>query len=128
MGYYAWNQILVALPDRAAAVSITELTVQNAFGNVVFAPYLIGVLLFWPFAAVALWRSRAIPVWAPVVVLVGGLVMTVAGSSYLTSPVWAIATMIGLAPALAQARSARTAASSSAIAATETSTSSSVVR
>lgn len=128
MGYYAFNQILVALPDRQAAVAVTELTMQNVFGNVVFAPYLIGVLLFWPFAAVALWRSRMIPLWAFGLVLVGGLVMTVAGSSYLTSPVWAIATTVGLAPALTQARSARTAASSSAIAATETSTSSSVVR
>ncbi|MFT4163699.1 MAG: hypothetical protein QM650_00475 [Microlunatus sp.] len=128
MGYYAFNQILVALPDRQAALEVSELTMQNVFGNVVFAPYLIGVLLFWPFAAVALWRSRAIPVWAFVLVLVGGLVMTVAGSSYLTSPVWAVATMVGLAPALVQARSARTAASSPAIAATETSTSSSVVR
>ena len=129
MGYYAWNQILTALPDRTAAVAVVDLTGQNVFGQVVFAPYLIGVLLFWPFAAAALWRSRAIPVWALVLVLVGGLVMMVAGSSYLTSPVWAIATTVGLTPALVtQLRSARTAASSSAMAATEVSTSSSVVR
>ena len=129
MGYYAWNQILTALPDRTAAVAVVDLTGQNVFGQVVFAPYLIGVLLFWPFAAAALWRSRAIPVWALVLVLVGGLVMVVAGSSYLTSPVWAIATTVGMAPALVtQLRSARTAASNSAMAATEVSTSSSVVR
>lgn len=100
MGYYAWNQILAALPDRAAAVAIIELSTQNVFGNVVFAPYLIGVLLFWPFAAVALWRSRVIPVWAFVVILAAALLMTVAGSSYLTSPLWAIATTVGFAPAL----------------------------
>ncbi|WP_041789854.1 hypothetical protein [Microlunatus phosphovorus] len=129
MGYYAWNQILVAFPDREAAIAVSDLTQQNVFGLVVFSPYLIGVLLFWPFAAVALWRSRAIPIWAFVLVLVGGLVMTVAGSSYLTSPVWAIATTVGLAPALVtQLRSARTAANNSAMAATEVSTSSSVVR
>lgn len=128
MGYYAWNQILAELPDRDAALAILDLTNQNVYGQVVFAPYLIGVLLFWPFAAVALWRSRTIPSWAFGVILAAALLMTVAGSSYLTSPTWAVATIVGLAPAVAQARSARTAASSSAMAATETSTSSSVVR
>lgn len=129
MGYFAWNQILVAFPDREAAIAVAGLTQQNAFGLTVFSPYLIGVLLFWPFAAVALWRSRAIPVWAFVLVLAGALVMTVAGSSFLTSPISAIVTTAGLAPVLlAQARSARTAANNSEIAATETSTSSSVVR
>ena len=101
LGYYAWNQILVALPDRAAALAVVELTGQSVFGQVVFSPYLIGVLLFWPFAAVALWRSRGIPLWAFVLVLVGALVMIVAGSSYLTSPVVAMATVVGMAPVLA---------------------------
>ena len=109
MGYYAWNQILVASPDREAAIALSGLTQQNAFAMVVFAPYLIGVLLFWPFAAVALWRSRVIPIWAFIVILVGALVMTIAGSSYLTSPVWAIATTVGLIPALVtQLRPVRT--------------------
>lgn len=112
LGYYAWNQILVALPDRAAALAVVEMTGQSVFGQVVFSPYLIGVLLFWPFAAVALWRSRAIPLWAFILVLVGALVMIVAGSSYLTSPVVAVATVVGLAPALARERSARTDADS----------------
>lgn len=111
MGYYAWNQMLVASPDRQAAVELGMQTEQNVFGLVVFAPYLIGVLLFWPFAGVALWRSRLIPVWSLGLVLAGAVVMIVAGSSFITSPVSAIATVVGLAPVLvARSRSARTSA------------------
>lgn len=119
MGYYAWNQILAALPDRNAAVAVIDLTNQNPYGQVVFSPYLIGVLLFWPFAAVALWRSRAIPVWAFVVILAAAMLMTVAGSSYLTSPVWAVATLVGLLPTLAAPRSVTTAANSSEVTASQ---------
>lgn len=116
MGYFAWNQILATLPDRSAAVAVLDLTNRNVFGQVVFAPYLVGVLLFWPFAAVALWRARVIPLWAFVVILAAAVVMTVAGSSYLTSPAWAVATVVGLFPAFARTRSERTDADSSAIA------------
>lgn len=106
MGYYVWNQILVAHPNREAAIEVALQTGENVFGFVVFAPYLIGVLLFWPFAAVALWRSRAIPVWALVLVLGAAVVTLFLGSSFVSSTVRGLATFVGLTPALGAVRHA----------------------
>lgn len=129
MGYFAWNQVLATLPDRQAAIAVANVIGGNAFGQAVFAPYLIGVLLFWPAAAVALYRARQLPRWALVLVLLAGLAMAVLGSSYGVSPAWAGATTLGLLPILlAQLRSARTSARIRATASTDVSTSASVVR
>lgn len=109
MGYYAWNQILASLPDRESAVTVGMATTDNTFGLVVFSPYLVGWLFFWPVAAIALYRARLIPRWALVLVLLAGLAMAVLGSSMVVSPVWAIVTALGLAPVLlARLRAART--------------------
>lgn len=129
MGYFAWNQILAGLPDHQAAVAVTTATGHNTFGLVVFAPYLIGMLLFWPVAGIALYRAGQLGRWALALVLLAGLAMAVLGSSYVVSPAWAGATTAGLLPVLvARLRSSRTSATIPASAATEASTSASVVR
>lgn len=129
MGYYAWNQILAALPDRQAAVAVSNAVGGNVFGQVVFAPYLIGVLLFWPVAAIALYRARRLPGWALVLVLLAGLAMATLGSSFVVSPAWAVATTVGMLPVLlGQLRSARTSSRIRTSASTDASTSASVVR
>ncbi len=102
MGYFAWNQILVALPDRDAAVALTLLTEQNLFGLVVFLPYLIGQLLFWPAAGFTLWRAGAIPLRAFALVAVGAALMLMLGSSFVNTPLWALTVVAGLAPSLKQ--------------------------
>lgn len=129
MGYYVWNQIMVAHPDREAAITMGLLTNENTYGFVVFAPYLLGVLLCWPVTAVALWRSRLLAVWALVAVLAAGLAMDVAGSSFLATPLWAVATAAGFTPVLVtRLRSPRTTGGSPAVDDAETSPSSSAVR
>lgn len=129
MGYYAWNQILVSISDREAAAAVAVQSESNTFAMVVFAPYLVGALLFFPVAAVALRRSGAIPRRAVVLVVAAGAAMAVIGSSFVSSPIWGTATALGMLPVLVgQLRSARTSSRMVPSAATEVSTSSSVVR
>ncbi|WP_432560336.1 hypothetical protein [Granulicoccus sp. GXG6511] len=45
-----------------------------AFHTIIFAPFLLGLLLAPVLAAIALWRAKAVPVWAIPVAAVSSIV------------------------------------------------------
>lgn len=109
MGYFA--------PIRAYAGGDHELGARaqmalnaDVYGLAVFAPYLIGIMLFPPVAAIALRRARVLPLWAMIAVIGGAaLFLAMAGPWWVTAG-WGAALLVGFAPAVLQAlRSAPTA-------------------
>lgn len=66
--------------------------------NMVIVPTVIGLALWLPLAGVLLWRVKAIPLWAAISVAAGTLVLIVAGSSFATTILMALATVAGFAP------------------------------
>jgi hypothetical protein len=101
MGYFA--------PIRAYAGGDHELGAQaqvalngDIYGLAVFAPYLIGIMLFPPVAAIALRRARVLPLWAMLAVIVGaGIFLGLAGPWWVTAA-WGVALVAGFAPAVLQ--------------------------
>ncbi|NVM94070.1 hypothetical protein [Arthrobacter wenxiniae] len=67
----------------------------------VIVPAIAGIALWFPLLAVALYRSRAIPLWAMVSVLAGTVVLMALGSSIIATPIFWVLTVAGLWPAAA---------------------------
>ena len=101
MGYFA--------PLKAYATWDAELGAQaqlalngDAYGFAVFVPYLVGIMLFPPVAAIALRRARVIPLWAMVSTLVGSLAFLVLAGPWWVTVVWGAGLLVGFAPAVRQ--------------------------
>ena len=69
-----------ALPADDALRLIAALESSPIFMTI-FAPYLLGALLAPPIAAVALWRSRQLPVWSIPIIAVASVAMLLLGTS-----------------------------------------------
>jgi len=63
-------------------------------------PYLIGVMLFPPVMAVALWRARVVPLWAMLVVIGGSASFAVFAGPWWVTVVWGVALLAGFSPAV----------------------------
>lgn len=61
-------------------------------------PYLIGVMLFPPVMAVALWRARVVPLWAMLVVIGGSASFAVFAGPWWVTVVWGVALLAGFSP------------------------------
>ena len=101
MGYFAplkayggWDHELGARAQMALN--------GDLYGLAVFAPYLVGIMLFPPVAAIALRRARVVPLWAMASVLVGSLVFLGLAGPWWVTAVWGAGLVAGFAPAVRQ--------------------------
>lgn len=70
--------------------------------TLVIIPAVLGIALWFPLLAAALYRARVIPLWAMMSMLAGTVVLMVMGSSFIATPVFAALTVAGLLPMLRQ--------------------------
>lgn len=97
---FALPMILVEqMPIAEAAQLYAALNLHWAAALVII-PTVIGIALWFPLLAVALYRARIIPVWAMVSTLLGSVVLMVLGSSFVATPIFGVLTVVGLLPAV----------------------------
>lgn len=102
MGYFAPIQAYAGGDHELGAQAQIALN-SDLYGLAVFVPYLIGIMLFPPAAAIALRRARVLPLWAMVAVIAGGaLFLAMAGPWWVTAG-WGVALLAGFAPAVLHA-------------------------
>lgn len=97
--HFGMLQVFSGLEDRQAAAVGLQAIDSNVYSTVLFLPYLIGVALAVPVAAIGLKRAAVIPWWALASVLVGSALFLVLGSTSAVTVVWAVCLVAGLAPA-----------------------------
>ncbi|MDO5751546.1 hypothetical protein [Arthrobacter sp.] len=81
----------------------------------VIIPTIVGIALWFPLLAVALYRAHVIPLLAMISVLVGTVVLLVLGSSYLATPIFGVLTVAGLLPVVSSAGNAHKDAGAAAV-------------
>ena len=99
MGYFA-PLLAYAGGDHELGAQAQVALNNDIYGLAVFAPYLIGVMLFPPVAAVALRRARVLPRWAMAAVIAGGALFLVMADPWWVTAVWGVALLAGFAPAV----------------------------
>lgn len=72
---------------------------SNGFSSAVVAPFVIGIMLAPIVQAIALKRAGVIPLWGMLAVTGASVLLTVVGSTPVTTVVWAVLMVAGLAPA-----------------------------
>lgn len=60
--------------DRGQMVGLLEQAEESAAALPVFVPFLVGIVLGSILLAVALWRTRVVPIWAPIALVVSTVV------------------------------------------------------
>lgn len=101
MGYFAPIQAYAGGDHELGAQALIALN-SSAYGLAVFAPYLLGMSLFPPVAAIALRRAQVLPLWAMVAVLVGSVLFVSMAGLWWVTALWGAALIAGLAPAAVQ--------------------------
>lgn len=97
---FALPMILVEqLPTAQAAQLYAALNLHWAAALVII-PTVIGIALWFPLLAVALYRAHVIPLWAMVSMLLGSVVLLLLGSSFVATPIFGVLTVAGLLPAV----------------------------
>lgn len=97
---FALPMILVEELPVAQAVDLYAAANLHWATTMVIIPTIIGIALWLPLLSVALYRARAIPLWAMVSVLLGTVALMVLGSSFVATPIFAVLTVAGLLPVL----------------------------
>lgn len=87
-------------------------------GTLVIVPTIVGIALWLPLLAVALYRAHVILLPAMISVLLGTIVLMVLGSSYVATPIFGVLTVAGLLPVVRSASNAHKGAGVSAVLAT----------
>lgn len=109
MSYFAPIQAYASGDHELGAQAMIALT-ESLYGLAVFAPYLLGIMLFPPVAAIALRRAEVLPLWAMVAVIVGSVLFVSMADLWWVTALWGAALIAGFAPAVQHGlRSASTA-------------------
>ena len=98
MGYFAPHLAHSAGDHGAGAEAILTLS-TTGYSLAVFAPYLIGVMLFPPVAVIALRRARVTPLWAMVAAIVGSIAFAVFAGPWWVTALWGAGLLAGFVPA-----------------------------
>lgn len=98
MGYFAPHLAHSAGDHGAGAEAILTLS-TTGYSLAVFAPYLIGVMLFPPVAVVALRRARVTPLWAMMAAIVGSIAFAVFAGPWWVTALWSAGLLAGFVPA-----------------------------
>ena len=101
MGYFAPLKVYAVGDHQLGARAQVALS-GDVYGLAVFAPYLLGIMLFPPVSAIALRRARVIPIPALAAVLVGSVVFAVLAGPWWATVVWGAGLLVGFAPAVRQ--------------------------
>ncbi|GAA4360420.1 hypothetical protein GCM10023166_01180 [Paeniglutamicibacter cryotolerans] len=96
--YFTWTLFMATRLPLEQAVGIDS--EMNGFWpvNMVIVPTILGLVLWLPLLAVALYRAGRIPLWAMILILVVNVALIVLGSSYATAVAMGLGTLIGLLP------------------------------
>jgi hypothetical protein len=98
-GYFGTMQALAQQSDLAVAAEMADAQATGGFASVLFAPYLIGLILAPLFQSIALVRAKVLPVWAMVSVIVGQVVFTVLQSTPVGTSAYGLLLLVGFLPA-----------------------------
>lgn len=101
MAYFAPIQAYAGGDHQMGAQAQVALN-ESLYGLAVFAPYLLGIMLFPPVAAIALRRAEVLPLWAMVAVIVGSVLFVSMAGPWWVTALWGAALVAGFAPAVLQ--------------------------
>jgi len=98
VGYYAHQLLFATDVEPAIGARVGEALESQTYFAVMFVPFFFSLLAYIP-QAVGLRRAKVIPLWAAIVVIAATVTFAVLGSTPLSSAVWTLGLVIGLAPA-----------------------------